>query len=171
MFEQELGAPLFILLVGFTLGVLATLLFNKIRSGSASPTKIKQEMEDYQDKVEAHFEETSKKFKQMTTQYQDLYQHLSVGATSLCRPENIAPGLIAEADPLTQKKAIEKKPTSPQSDKTPPRASAQPNNLNAKESGIAQKSSAPAAGKNTKKSEPAKVSVANKGNGKPSVKT
>ena len=29
----------------------------------------------------------------MATQYQDLYQHLSVGATTLCRPENVAPGL------------------------------------------------------------------------------
>ena len=78
-----------------------------MRSGSASPVTIKQEMEDYQDKVEAHFDETSEKFKQMATQYQDLYKHLSVGATTLCRPENIAPGLVADKDPLSNKPALD----------------------------------------------------------------
>jgi len=112
MIEQEVGIALIILLVGFVLGIIATLLTNKIRSGSAYPTQIKKEMEDYQDKVEAHFDETSNEFKQMATQYQDLYQHLSVGATTLCRPENIAPGLVAGADPLANSPALEKKAVS-----------------------------------------------------------
>jgi len=100
MLEQEVGIALIILLVGFVLGIIATLITNKIRSGSAYPAEIKKEMEDYQDKVEAHFDETSNKFKQMASQYQDLYQHLSVGATTLCRPENIAPGLVVGGNPL-----------------------------------------------------------------------
>lgn len=106
MFEQEMGLTLMAFFAGLVLGIIGTLLTYKFRSGSASPTKLKQEMEQYQDQVEAHFEETSKKFKQMTTQYQDLYQHLSVGATSLCRAENIAPGLIDDTSPLASKGKI-----------------------------------------------------------------
>jgi len=84
--------------IGIVVGVFITLLINKIRSGSVSPTKVKQEYQDYQEKVEAHFEETSKKFKNMTEQYQDLYQHLSVGATSLCRADSVAAGLVDQGD-------------------------------------------------------------------------
>lgn len=110
MFEQEFGTIIGVFIGGLVLGVILTLLINKVRSGSASPTTIKREMEDYQDKVEAHFDETSEKFKQMATQYQDLYKHLSVGATTLCRPENISPGLTADKDPLSNNLAIDKKP-------------------------------------------------------------
>jgi len=117
MFEQELGVIVAAFLGGLVLGVILTLLINKIRSGSASPTTIKREMEDYQDKVEAHFDETSEKFKQMANQYQDLYKHLSVGATTLCRPENISPGLIADKDPLSNKLAIDKKSESDKNQK------------------------------------------------------
>lgn len=118
MSEQELVIALIIFVVGLFCGVIATLVTNKIRSGSASPTAVKREMEEYQDKVEAHFDETSQKFKQMATQYQDLYKHLSVGATSLCRPENIAPGLVADVDPLSSNLAIDKKPAVKTNDKT-----------------------------------------------------
>ena len=109
MSEQQGVMAVIIFLVGILCGVILTLITNKIRSGSASPTKIKREMEDYQDKVEAHFDQTSEKFKQMANQYQDLYKHLSVGATTLCRPENIAPGLVADKDPLSTNLAIDKK--------------------------------------------------------------
>lgn len=119
MFEQELWMTLVVLFVGFVSGVIVTLLTNKIRSGSASPTKIKQEMEEYQDKVEAHFEETSERFKKMSTQYQELYQHLSVGATSLCRPENIAPGLVGASNPLDQSAALEQQPQKTKSSPEP----------------------------------------------------
>ena len=117
MFEQEIGVIIFIFLAGLVLGVILTLLINKIRSGSASPVQVRREMEDYQGKVEAHFDETSEKFKQMATQYQDLYKHLSVGATTLCRPENISPGLVADKDPLNSSLSIDKKPVSDSSNK------------------------------------------------------
>lgn len=97
MFEIELVTAVLIFILGLLTGVGAMLLANKLGSGSASPSKIKKEMEDYQEQVEAHFEETSKKFKAMANQYQDLYQHMSVGATTLCRPENIAPGLTDQS--------------------------------------------------------------------------
>jgi len=85
---------------GVVLGVLLNLLFNKFRSGSASPATIKKELEDYQQKVEAHFDETSDKFRAMAEQYKDLYQHLSVGATTLCRPDHTVPGLSDDSNPL-----------------------------------------------------------------------
>jgi hypothetical protein len=66
-------------------------------------------MDAYQAQVETHFDETSKKFKNMTEQYKDLYQHLSVGATTLCRPENVAAGLTDQSNPLESIAKIESK--------------------------------------------------------------
>ncbi len=108
MSDQELLQYFLVFVVGAIVGVLATFFTNKVRSGSASPIKIKQEFEQYQEDVESHFEETSKKFKDLTTQYQDLYKHMSIGATTLCRPENRAKGLSDESMVLTAT-AIEKK--------------------------------------------------------------
>ena len=85
---------------GLIVGVALTLAYNKFRSGSASPASVKKEFDDYQQKVEAHFDETSDKFRAMAEQYKDLYQHLSVGATSLCRPEHISPALKDGTNPL-----------------------------------------------------------------------
>lgn len=99
------------LFIGLILGIIGMLVFNKVRGGSVSPGALKKEMEDYQGQVETHFEQTSEKFQQMATQYQDLYQHLAVGATSLCRPENISPGLIDQSDPLAKNKLIEQEPS------------------------------------------------------------
>ncbi len=79
---------------GLIVGIAAVLLFNKLRSGSASPSSVKQEFDDYKSQVESHFEETSKKFQDMTEQYQDLYKHLSTGATTLCRPDSVAAALV-----------------------------------------------------------------------------
>lgn len=99
--EQDLlllGAVFF---AGLAVGIVSVLLFNKTRTGSVSAVKLKEEMEDYQNQVEEHFEQTSEKFKQMANQYQDLYQHLSVGATTLCRSEKIAAGLTDQSNPLS----------------------------------------------------------------------
>lgn len=111
MFDQYSTSTLLLLVfvAGLILGVALTLLINKLRTGSASPVKLKKEMDDYQGKVDAHFAETSKKFKQMTTQYQDLYQHLAAGATTLCRPDTIPADLIEGSSALQQKPAIEQK--------------------------------------------------------------
>lgn len=109
MFEIQVIPAVLCFFAGAIVGISAILLFNKMRTGSASAGKIKQEMEDYQGEVEAHFEETSKKFKDMAAQYQDLYQHLSVGATTLCRPENSILGLSDKRDPLAMAPTIEHK--------------------------------------------------------------
>ncbi len=95
--ESDLLQLIAIFVVGLVCGALIMLLWNKLSSGSASPAGLKQEYEDYQEKVETHFEETSKKFQDMTAQYQDLYKHLSVGATSLCRPDSVAAALADES--------------------------------------------------------------------------
>ena len=99
---QELLHIAGIFTVGALFGVVLMLLINKLRSGSASPSKVREEYQRYQEEVESHFEETSKKFKNMTDQYQDLYRHLSLGATSLCRPDSVAVALADESDPLRQ---------------------------------------------------------------------
>ncbi len=104
--------------VGLLVGVLAMLVFNKLKSGSASPASIKQDFDDYKNDVEAHFEETSKKFKNMTDQYQDLYAHLSVGATSLCRPDSAA-ATLGEGD-IAAPKQIESQAETPSQDKQEP---------------------------------------------------
>ena len=101
MFELELLPTLLIFFAGVVIGIGALMISNKLSSGSVSASKIKKEKDAYQTQVEAHFEETSVKFKQMAAQYQDLYQHMSVGASTLCRPENIAQGLTDQRDPLS----------------------------------------------------------------------
>jgi len=107
--EQELLHALLIFFAGLVLGMVLMLLVNKLRSGSVSPGKVKQEFDDYQAQVESHFEETSQKFKDMTQQYQDLYKHLSVGATSLCRPDSVAAtGLANQSDAVAPAKLEQK---------------------------------------------------------------
>lgn len=109
MTESEVIYLLTGLLAGAILGILLTLGFNKLRAGRVSAAGVRKEMDEYQAQVEAHFEETSKKFKSMSEQYKDLYQHLSVGATTLCRPDNVAAGLTDQSDPLQSALKIEAK--------------------------------------------------------------
>jgi len=111
MSDQDLVTLIIVFIVGLIAGVLLTILINKVKNGSTSPAAAKKEMSDYQDKVEAHFDESSKKFKHLADQYSDLYKHLSIGATTLCRPENISPGLIADQNPLIEKLETETKTT------------------------------------------------------------
>jgi uncharacterized membrane-anchored protein YhcB (DUF1043 family) len=96
--ESELLQLIIVFVVGLVCGALIMLLWNKLTSGSASAAGLKQEYQDYQEKVETHFEQTSKKFEDMTEQYQDLYKHLSLGAASLCRPDSVAATLADESD-------------------------------------------------------------------------
>lgn len=103
MTEFSLVPSLICFGIGFLSGVIALLLFNKVRSGSASPESVKQQLDDYQQEVERHFEQTSQKFKSMTEQYQDLYNHLSIGATTLCRPDSNIVGLEKQTEIVTQK--------------------------------------------------------------------
>jgi len=104
--EPELLQFIIIFAVGLFSGMLIMLLWNKLSSGSASPSSVKQDYDEYKTQVESHFEETSKKFQDMTEQYQDLYKHLAVGATSLCRPDSVAATL---ANDTGDKLKLEKK--------------------------------------------------------------
>jgi len=97
--EPEILQLILVFVAGALSGALLLLLWNKLSSGSTSPAAVKQDFENYQNQVEEHFEATSKKFQDMTEQYQDLYKHLSVGATSLCRPDSVAAGLADKSDP------------------------------------------------------------------------
>lgn len=106
--EEQLLQLFGVFLGGVVIGVIIMLIINKFRSGSVSPGNLKQEYDEYQANVEAHFEETSKKFKNMTDQYQDLYKHLSVGATSLCRADSVAATLADQTGPLGQPAKLEK---------------------------------------------------------------
>ena len=108
MSELELLPAALIFFSGLVVGVLLMLVSNKLTGGSITASKVKKEKDEYQAQVEAHFEETSKKFKQMASQYQDLYQHMSVGATALCRPENIATGLTDQTDSLASQPLVKK---------------------------------------------------------------
>lgn len=100
-------------IAGLLTGVVGLMLWNKLSSGSVSAKHVKHEYDEYQAKVEAHFEATSKKFQNMTEQYQDLYQHLSVGATSLCRPDSLAAALVDDSDPQKPPK-LESKEITPE---------------------------------------------------------
>jgi len=99
-------------IAGLVVGLIIMLLVNKLKSGNMSPASVKKEYQDYQDRVEEHFEETSKKFQDMTEQYQDLYKHLSVGATSLCRPDSVAATLAdnSESTVKLEKKEVDEEP-------------------------------------------------------------
>lgn len=101
---MEAYIPLFILIfiIGIILGIVGMLSFSKYKTGSMSSTTVKKEYEEYQDSVEKHFEETSQRLQDMTSQYQELYKHLAVGATTLCRPESVAAGIADKSDPGLQ---------------------------------------------------------------------
>ncbi len=164
--EQELILLVGVFFAGLILGLIFMFIFNKLSTGSATAVQVKREMEDYQGQVESHFEETSKKFKEMTDQYQDLYQHLSVGATSLCRPENIAPGLVDQSAPntkalpkeATKDKKVVKKEVAEKAQKSP---SAEPKKTNAESKNSKTQASTPK--KESKASETEKVAKS-KGN-------
>ena len=175
MTDSDLIFLLFVFAGGLFSGVLLTLLFNKLRSGSASPASVKREMEEYQSQVEAHFDETSDKFKAMAEQYKDLYQHLSVGATTLCRPEHVVPGFTDESDPL---KAATKK-LGAQPGKTGAKTAEQPQEKSAEGKSIRQAGNkessslakeAPPANDNKPSAKGSKPAAQGKGQGESSAK-
>ena len=70
-------------LLGLVVGVVAMAVFNKLRGGAANPATTKDAFDQYKADVAEHFTETGKKFQSMASQYQDLYEHLAVGAHTL----------------------------------------------------------------------------------------
>ena len=88
--EPYLLHNLLVFIAGLVVGIVGVLIISKVKTGRMTSAAVKEEYQEYQGEVEKHFEETSKKLKDMTEQYQDLYKHLSVGATTLCRPDSVA---------------------------------------------------------------------------------
>jgi uncharacterized membrane-anchored protein YhcB (DUF1043 family) len=72
-----------VFLVGFVVGIIVMAIFNKIRGGAANPATTKDAFDQYKADVAEHFTETGKKFQSMASHYQDLYEHLAVGAHTL----------------------------------------------------------------------------------------
>ncbi len=52
---------------------------------------LRGEYDQYRDKVEIHFKETSEVFQKTTEQYRALYQRIATGAVELCDPEAVKP--------------------------------------------------------------------------------
>ena len=75
------AAPIF--LAGVAVGIIAMALYNKVRGGAANPATTKEAFDQYKADVAEHFTETGKKFQSMANQYQELYEHLAVGAHTL----------------------------------------------------------------------------------------
>ncbi len=70
-------------LAGVLVGIVGMAIFNKLRGGSANPATTKDAFDQYKADVAEHFTETGRKFQSMATQYQELYEHLAVGAHTL----------------------------------------------------------------------------------------
>ena len=115
--EPYLLHNLLVFIAGLVVGIVGVLIISKVKTGRMTSAAVKEEYQEYQGEVEKHFEETSKKLKDMTEQYQDLYKHLSVGATTLCRPDSVAAVTAdksAEALKLENQAEMGKKPSAKQ---------------------------------------------------------
>lgn len=73
---------------GLILGLLAGLVAQKFlqsrRDGGRTVAAVQQEMDEYREQVQEHFERTSDLFRNLTESYRDVYEHLSGGARDLC---------------------------------------------------------------------------------------
>ena len=141
--EQYLLQAVGIFLLGTLFGVALILVLNKLRSGSVSPGKVRAEYQQYQEEVESHFEETSKKFKEMTEQYQDFYRHLSIGATSLCRPDSVAAALADESEPMRKPAQLEQVDEQPEPENKSPEPENKSPDPETKQSGLKNKQPEP----------------------------
>lgn len=88
--------------LGGVIGVGLMLLIQRSQSGGKSLSDLRQEQEDYQQAVEAHFERTGALFKDMTENYRALYEHMATGAQALCKGEPaIAPPALGQSEAPT----------------------------------------------------------------------
>ncbi len=94
-------------LVGVLVGIVGMAIFNKLRGGSANPATTKDAFDQYKADVAEHFTETGKKFQSMATQYQELYEHLAVGAHTLLDNETADRMLAPPKKPTVNAKAGE----------------------------------------------------------------
>ncbi len=90
--QFEFGAiVLTVLIAGLAFGCLIAwgLLKRKDNPNAVTAAKIQQEFEEYKEKVDEHFDKTSEMFKDVTTQYKKLYDHMAVGAIELGNADTI----------------------------------------------------------------------------------
>ena len=90
--QFEFGAIIITVLVaGLVFGcLLAYALLKRKNSPSVdAAVAIKEEFEEYKYKVDDHFNKTSEMFKDVTTQYKKLYDHMAVGAIELSNADTI----------------------------------------------------------------------------------
>ncbi len=81
------------LLLGSVLGGLAVYYTQRNKGGGKTAGEIHAELNEYRQQVQEHFDKTSDLFRDMTHQYRELYDHLSVGAQSLCEASSSASSL------------------------------------------------------------------------------
>ena len=91
--QFEFGAIIItVLIAGLVFGCLIAyaLLNRKNSPNAAAAVKIQEEFEEYKEKVDSHFNKTSEMFKDVTTQYKKLYDHMAVGAIELSNADTIS---------------------------------------------------------------------------------
>jgi len=71
-----------------SLGMLAGYAMASIRArldiGGRTPAELKQDFDQYQSKVDRHFETTNELLERMTAQYREVYAHMAASARELC---------------------------------------------------------------------------------------
>ena len=90
--QFEFGAIIITVLVaGLVFGCLLgyALLKRKNTPNAQAAEELKEEFEQYKDKVDDHFNKTSEMFMDVTTQYKKLYDHMAVGAIELSKADTI----------------------------------------------------------------------------------
>ena len=78
-----------VFIAGLVIGCLIAyaLLKRNNRPDAAQAKEIRQDFDEYKEKVDEHFSQTSEMFKDVTTQYKKLYDHMSFGAVDLCNAD------------------------------------------------------------------------------------
>lgn len=71
-------------IAGFFIGIGVMMILDRRRAGGKSVDQLREEFDDYREKVASHFGETSELFRDMTEKYRDVYNHLAAGSQSLC---------------------------------------------------------------------------------------
>ncbi|MBY6205763.1 ZapG family protein [Halomonas denitrificans] len=76
-------------IIGFALGALVVWLIDRKRGGGTSVAALKQEHEEFREKVTTHFVETADLINKLTDSYKDVFDHLSKGAETLVDDESL----------------------------------------------------------------------------------
>jgi len=117
--QFEFGAIIItVLIAGLVFGCLLAyaLLKRKNRPNAEAAVAIKEEFEEYKDKVDDHFNKTSEMFKDVTTQYKKLYDHMAVGAIELSKADTITMPRLEMQETETDENVINDTPAESSAD-------------------------------------------------------